>query len=145
MFSVEDFDLIDRKVINNLDLFSIVDCDFYQTRIAINVNLKEKYINENLEYDSCIIELDNELSEVNRYYYDTSNKEYKTFAVTSNDVCIFYIDNNIYPKKIIAQYLNDDIIYKKIVFELETNYVINDVKKVSVDGDNIYLSMSQYS
>ena len=125
-----------------MNLFSIVSCSFYQTRIAINVNLKEKYISKNFEYDSCIIEIDNELTEVNRYYYDTSDKEFKTFAITSNDICIFYIDNNSYPKKIVAQYLNDEVIYKKIPFELETNYIINDVKNVSIDGNDIYLSIN---
>ncbi len=135
-----NFKIIKGYCESSIDQFYVVDTSFYDTRIVINITLKHNFIENNVTYTNCMIEYNDQLQYVNKYYFNIQYKDYIGFQVSKKDLCYFAIDklNN---KKCVSVYYLNDTFNKIIELDLEKEYYINYVEVVTVNKDNIYLCL----
>lgn len=136
-----NFKIEEGKVETQLDNFSIIDSSFYNTRLTINVLLKENKNVNGVIMSNCILEYNTDLEFIKKYYYDTHSKDYIGHQVTMKDVCYFYLDNITKDNCVKIQYLNNGVINKNIILDLENQSTINNIEVVTVNRDDIYLCL----
>lgn len=130
---------IDNGICNEeIKNFFIIDTSYYDRRLTINIQFKEK---QGL-FTNCIYEYNDRLELVDKYYFTIENKDYICHQVTRDEICIFAIDYSVNSDCVKVEYLQNNVENKNILLDLYNNYVINNIEIVNVEGNDIYICMN---
>lgn len=137
-----NFNIVSHYLLDYRDDFIVLDCCFFNNKMTISVSFPYGKEENGINYTNCIYELNTMFDYEKKYYYNLINFDYKGHVITNNDVCIYGINHNINDYCIDILYLNDSVINKNILLDLDEGYYINDLKLVNIDGDNIYFNIN---
>lgn len=143
--SYDSFKVLSGKVESEMTDYIVMDTSFYNGRITINLSLKNNKIIDGMEYTNVIVEYNDNLIDVNKYYYSLKNKDYLGYKVLEKDICFYSIDHLVNDKCVKIQFLNTGVYNKNILLDRQNLYNINDIEVISIKNNTMYICLKYHT